>query len=304
MSTRLHRGRLLTLLFAAPALACQVTPAPEAVGPRSGFSSSSDGGSSSSSDDGGSSSSDSGQCGSSSGSDTGSSSCSCACASPPEEEGGTDGDGDGTSTGEAAGSTGGSSPGGTTGTTSAGSTGPAADRSEVAPAFVANDDPVASKDCGDKTNWPPLPGDCTGVGGTGLTSIRWLECHRQSALENPWCTIGGTDWAVSNGVNGNTLAQIVNNCSEKPTDQEKLLCAGTNCDVALGGFADVDDEYNCKHHAACVDDVLDALDISHSNEGSMTHAYTEVRIDTNGNDIVDSVMVMDSYNDIYYVCSL
>jgi hypothetical protein len=299
MSPRLHHARLLTLLLAGPTLACQVTPAPPEVEPRSGSSS---GGSSSS--DGGSSSSGGDWCGSSSGSDTGSSSCACACASPPPEEGETDSDGDSTSTGEASDSTGVWGPGGTTGTTTDSSTGAAAERSGAAPAFLANDDPVAGKDCGDKTNWPPLPANCTGVDGTGLTSIRWLECHRQSALENPWCTIGGIDWAVPNGVNGNALNQIVNNCSGKPTVQQKLLCAGRNCDVALGGFADVDDEYVCRNHAACVDDVLDAMDIDHSNEGSISHAYTEVKIDTNGNDIVDSVMVMDSYNDIYYVCSL
>jgi hypothetical protein len=165
---------------------------------------------------------------------------------------------------------------------------------------LASDGEVARGGGCTGTNLPPIPAGCTPVNGTGLVDLRWLECHRQAWLTNPTCYV--LDLAVPNGINGPMLAQIVGNCSGKPTMQAQLECVGQACDVLLDGTGDAAGNYVCRHHAACVDDVLDAMGIAHVNEGSLTHAFTEVPIDTDGDGVDDAVMVIDAYNHIYYVC--
>ncbi|MFO0633578.1 MAG: hypothetical protein U0168_12070 [Nannocystaceae bacterium] len=179
----------------------------------------------------------------------------------------------------------------------------------TAPPEAAVDDPLLASEAsvqagfgGDCSgiNLPPLPAGCYPIHDTGLVPMRWLECHRQAWLTNPTCYV--LDPLVPNGINGAMQAQIVGNCSGKPTLQAKLECVGEACDVLLDGTEDEAGNYVCRHHAACVDDVLDAMGIPHVNEGSFTHAFTEVPMDTDGDGVDDAIMVMDAYNDIYYIC--
>lgn len=245
-----------------------------------------------------------------------------ACPSPPPEceggsTGGTDGcDGDSssseggsTSTGEPPSGSSGPWTSTSTGEPPSGSSGPWT--STTGYVSLPQDQPrslqapihtQASKKTADCPGTTTLPANCTPVNGTSDDDARWLWCHREAGGG-----LGGfivctcADALVGNGVNQAIIDQIENNCQNESTPQAVLECVGELCDAAVGGTKE-ENEGVCRHHAACVDDVLDEMGISHSFDESPTHLWNEAPVDTDGDGVNDGTLIIDSYNDVYILC--
>ncbi len=240
---------------------------------------------------------------------------------PPEDDSGTGGDS--TSTGGDSTSTGGDST--STGEPHSGSTGYHASSTGYTPPSgstgyysstgyvpIEQGDPYAlaarphTQASGGTANCPgttQLPANCSAVNGTSNNSARWLWCHRNAGgWPDGWLVCACADFTVSNNVNQAIIDQIESNCQGKPTPQEVLECVGELCDAAVGG-TEAENEGVCRHHAACVDDVLDEMGLPHSFDESPTHLWNEAPVDTDGDGVNDATLIMDSYNGIYILCT-
>lgn len=144
--------------------------------------------------------------------------------------------------------------------------------------------------------YPPLPAGANPLDGTKLISIRWMEQFRTATCSNPWVNAPLT----FNDLTDAQVDQIIDNCKGKPTEIEKLLCVAKAVDVAVDGTADASGDKVCRHHMGSLYKVLKKMGYGNTATGSMTHGWNEVAIDTNGDGVVDTIVVLDSYNSIYY----
>ena len=140
------------------------------------------------------------------------------------------------------------------------------------------------------------PAGCQQLDGTRILQVRWMENFRHGTVSNPWVNAPGT----FNQLTDAQEDQIVNACKDKPTVIEKVICAGHLVDVALDGTDDKNGTSVCRHHMAGLRAVLIKLGLGESATGSVTHAWNEIEIDTNGDGVTDTILIADSYNDIYY----
>ena len=66
------------------------------------------------------------------------------------------------------------------------------------------------------------------------------------------------------------------------------------------------DGQRCRHHAACMDVLAGELGIDggwrNGGAGDIRHAWNEYPVDTNGDGVDDSVLIVDSYNEIIMRC--
>lgn len=143
---------------------------------------------------------------------------------------------------------------------------------------------------------PAVPAGAVALGDTGQRSIRWMEQFRQSSCKNPFAYLPSS----LNQLTGPQITQIANNCNAQPTELARLRCAAEAVDFAVGGTEDSTGEYVCRHHMGSLYRVLLAMGYPGTNEGSFTHAWNEVQIDTDGDGIKDTIVVLDSFNGIYY----
>ncbi len=147
-----------------------------------------------------------------------------------------------------------------------------------------------------------LPANCLPAGGTSQESAEWLWCHRNAGGGfTSWAVCACADVLVPNNVTQDQIDQIESICEMEVGDVGKLLCAARNCDIAVGGEIN-ENQGVCRHHAACLDDVLDQMGIDSSFDDSPNHLWNEAGIDTNGDGDDDGYLVMDSYNGIYIIC--
>jgi hypothetical protein len=164
-----------------------------------------------------------------------------------------------------------------------------------APELVAPLDPQDDKKKGAQC-CPPYPAGCNPLDGTKIKPIRWMEQFRQATASNPWVNAPLT----FNQLTDAQVDQIIANCQNKPTEIDKLVCVAKAVDVAVGGTEDASGEFVCRHHMGSLYKVLKKMGYGDTATGSVTHAWNEVAIDTNGDGVADTIVVLDSFNDIYY----
>lgn len=216
---------------------------------------------------------------------------SCQCATPPQDPDEVLG-GSGTSGGAG---TGDDVPGAETGSAAM----EASDPRELSAASPTLEEGGGGPECPGDTEYPYY---CYPVYGTSEILANWLWCHRDAgggfgaALV---CLLG--DHVVPNGVTNAELTEIKNLCGMETTVSKKAECVGRECDRRIGGIKK-ETEGGCKVHAACVDDVLDIMDIHHAFDQSPTHMWNEVYIDTNHDGHDDVTLIVDSMNGIYLHC--
>jgi hypothetical protein len=143
------------------------------------------------------------------------------------------------------------------------------------------------------TQYCDLPAGCTVV--RGGNNGRWLQCFRdnQGGFGNcvGYCTSSG-----SCDLTAALQNQIVANCKDKATTEEKLTCLSNLVRAGLKGTGNV-----CRHHASCMDVLAGKLGIGAGwkNGGSFSlgrHAWNEYPID-------GGTLIVDSYNDIIIRCT-
>lgn len=160
--------------------------------------------------------------------------------------------------------------------------------------LAAESDPSTDKNGG--KCYPPFPAGCTQLEGTGIVSVRWLEQFRQATASNPWVNAPLT----FNELTDAQVDQVIANCKDKPTEIEKLVCAAKAVDVLVDGVEDKSGDKVCRHHMGSLYKVLKKMGYGDTATGSVTHAWNEVELDTNGDGVKDTILVLDSYNGIYY----
>ncbi len=144
--------------------------------------------------------------------------------------------------------------------------------------------------------YPAFPDGCKQLGGTKIMGVRWMEQFRQATASNPWVNAPLT----FNQLTDEQVDQIISNCKNKPTEIEKLLCVAVAVDVAVDGLDDKSGDYVCRHHMGSLYKVLKKMGYGNTATGSITHAWNEVELDTDGDGVKDTILVLDSYNGIYY----
>ena len=144
--------------------------------------------------------------------------------------------------------------------------------------------------------YPAFPDGCKQLNGTKILGVRWMEQFRQATASNPWVNAPLT----FNQLTDEQVDQIISNCKNKPTELEKLVCDAVAVDVAVDGLDDKSGDYVCRHHMGSLYKVLKKMGYGNTATGSITHAWNEVEIDTDGDGVKDTIVVLDSYNGIYY----
>ncbi|MEJ7735399.1 MAG: hypothetical protein WKG00_40210 [Polyangiaceae bacterium] len=143
------------------------------------------------------------------------------------------------------------------------------------------------------TQYCDLPAGCTTV--RGGNNGKWLQCFRdnQGGFGNcvGYCTSSG-----SCDLSSELQNQIVANCKDKATTEEKLTCLSNLVRAGLKGTGNV-----CRHHASCMDVLGGKLGVGAGwkNGGSSSlgrHAWNEYPID-------GGTLIVDSYNDIIIRCT-
>lgn len=152
----------------------------------------------------------------------------------------------------------------------------------------------------------PIPPGCIPLGSTPTKNIGWMECYRQkpAACDVSQECLRETPCAMS----GSLQSQIKGSCCKAGmSTADKLTCIANRVDAELGGTADPTEQYVCRDHAKCQNDIALSCGIPTvwscgfaSDENG--HAWTEHPIDTNGDGKPDIVIVIDPYNQIYYQC--
>ena len=194
----------------------------------------------------------------------------------------------------------------------------ASSEAEVLPAFATTKTDGGTTDGGtpgktdagtpDAGTGCPIPPGCVPLGSTPTKNIGWMECYRQkpAACDVSQECLRETPCAMSGTLQG----QIKSSCCKLGmSTANKLTCIADRVDAELGGTADPTEQYVCRDHAKCQNDIALSCGIptvwscgfKSDDEG---HAWTEHPIDTNGDGTPDIVIVIDPYNQIYYQCPI
>jgi hypothetical protein len=154
----------------------------------------------------------------------------------------------------------------------------------------------------------PIPPGCVPLGSTPKKNIGWMECYRQkpAACDVSQECLRDTPCAMSGTLQGQVKSSC---CKAGMSTADKLTCIADRVDAELGGTADPSEQYVCRDHAKCQNDIALSCGIptvwscgfKSDDEG---HAWTEHPIDTNGDGKPDTVIVIDPYNQIYYQCPM
>lgn len=135
-----------------------------------------------------------------------------------------------------------------------------------------------------------LPQGCILLAGTSERSARWLHCHRNRGNNcSEFCCWLGGPIGASCSLTSAMITQIANNCAAGDT-ATRLACAGRAVKTGLNGTGSV-----CRHHARCMNFVLEAMNLPYDLETSTTHAWSETASTTGS-------YISDAYNNIYYWC--
>ena len=152
----------------------------------------------------------------------------------------------------------------------------------------------------------PIPPGCVPLGSTPKKNIGWMECYRQkpAACDVSQQCLRETPCDMSGSLQGQIKSSC---CKPGKSAADKLICIANRVDAELGGTTDPTEQYVCRDHAKCQNDIALSCGIptvwscgfASDEEG---HAWTEHPIDTNGDGKPDIVIVIDPYNQIYYQC--
>ncbi len=135
--------------------------------------------------------------------------------------------------------------------------------------------------------------------GTPPNAGQWLWCH-ENGPDGP----GGLlcEIFIPDDLTDDLIDTIVDACGDLPTVEEQIHCAAELVDTALGGVNETECGPVCRHHAAALDNVLEAMGIDVDWGTNPGHAWNRVPIDDDGDGTPDRHIYVDSYNDIMFEC--